>query len=105
MLETHAARLAAGLEHAAADADVPHVVQRVGSMLTLFFNDSDVTNYEDAKRSDTAFFGRFFWEMLARGVYLPCSQYEAAFVSAADSDDDIDQTILAARESLRAAKG
>ena len=57
-----------------------------------------------AKRSDTAFFGRFFWEMLARGVYLPCSQYEAAFVSSAHTDDDIDQTILAARESLRAAR-
>ena len=96
------ARLADGLDRAATDAGVPHVVQRVGSMLTLFFNADAVHNYDDAKRSDTSLFGRFFWEMLARGVYLPCSQFEAAFVSAAHTEDDIDRTILAARESLRA---
>ena len=102
-LEYLSARLAEGLHRAATDADVPHVVQRVGSMLTLFFNSSPIHNYEDAKRSDTRFFARFFWEMLARGVYLPCSQFEAAFVSAAHTEDDIDQTIAAAAESLRAA--
>ncbi len=74
-LEALSARLAEGLDRAATDAGVPHVVQRVGSMLTLFFNPDPVWNYDDAKRSDTALFGRFFWEMLARGVYLPCSQY------------------------------
>ena len=58
-------------------------------------------NYEDAKRSDTALFGRFFWEMLARGVYLPCSQFEAAFVSAAHTESDIDQTIAVARDALQ----
>ena len=52
-------------------------------MLTLFFHDGPVLNYEHAKQSDTKLFARFFWEMLARGVYLPCSQFEAAFVSAA----------------------
>ena len=52
-------------------------------MLTLFFHDGPVHNYDDARRSDTRLFARFFWEMLARGVYLPCSQFEAAFVSAA----------------------
>ena len=102
-LEALSARLAEGLEKAAFDANVPHVVQRVGSMLTLFFQDGPVWNYTDAKRSDTAMFGRFFWEMLARGVYLPCSQFEAAFVSAAHTDADIDQTIQAAREALQAA--
>ena len=56
-----------------------------------------------ARRSDTNLFARFFWEMLARGVYLPCSQFEAAFVSAAHTDDDIARTITAAAESLRAA--
>ena len=80
---------------------MPHVVQRVGSMLTLFFNPDPVHHYEDAKRSDTRRFARFFWEMLARGVYLPCSQFEAAFVSSAHTEADIDQTIAAAAESLR----
>lgn len=104
-LERLTATLAEGLEREATDAGVPHVVQRVGSMITVFFNEKPVHDYEDAKRSDSKFFGRFFWEMLARGVYLPCSQYEAAFVSAAHSSDDIEQVVSASRESLRAAKG
>jgi len=100
-LETLAARLAEGLDRAATDAGIPHVVQRVGSMLTLFFNPRAVEDYEDAKRSDTRLFARFFWEMLARGVYLPCSQYEAAFVSAAHTEAEIDHTVSAATEVLR----
>ena len=80
---------------------IPHVVQRTGSMLTLFFHDGPVHDYDDALQSDTRLFARFFWEMLARGVYLPCSQFEAAFVSAAHTEDDIDRTIEAAREALR----
>jgi glutamate-1-semialdehyde 2,1-aminomutase len=104
-LERLSARLADGLDRAATDAGVPHVVQRVGSMLTLFFNAAAVHNYEDAKRSDTARFGRFFWEMLARGVYLPCSQYEAAFLSSAHTEDDIDHTVSAAGEALQAVAG
>jgi glutamate-1-semialdehyde 2,1-aminomutase len=104
-LEALSARLEEGLHRAAVDAGVPHVVQRVGSMLTLFFNPDPIHNYEDAKRSNTALFARFFWEMLARGVYLPCSQFEAAFVSAAHTDADIDHTVTAARESLRAIAG
>jgi glutamate-1-semialdehyde 2,1-aminomutase len=101
-LESLSARLEEGFRKACADARVPHVVQRVGSMLTLFFNDGPVWDYEDAKRSDTKRFGRFFWEMLARGVYLPCSQFEAMFVSAAHTEDDIDRTAQAAAESLAA---
>nr|WP_240907081.1 glutamate-1-semialdehyde 2,1-aminomutase [Paludisphaera rhizosphaerae] len=103
-LEALSAKLADGLEKAARDAGVPHVVQRVGSMLTLFFHDGPIHDYEDAKRSDTALFARFFWEMLARGVYLPCSQFEAAFVSAAHTEADVDHTIAAAREALAAAR-
>ena len=57
-----------------------------------------------ALQSDTRLFARFFWEMLARGVYLPCSQFEAAFVSAAHTNDDIDRTIEAAREALECAR-
>ncbi len=102
-LEAISARLEDGLKKVASDAGVPHVVQRVGSMLTLFFNDRPVWNYTDAKRSDTALFGKFFWGMLARGVYLPCSQFEAAFVSAVHTEADVDHTIEAAAEALRDA--
>jgi glutamate-1-semialdehyde 2,1-aminomutase len=104
-LERLSARLAEGLARAATDAKVPHVVQRVGSMLTLFFHDGPVHNYEEAKQSHTSLFARFFWEMLARGVYLPCSQFEAAFVSAAHTEGDIDRTVEAAREALAAIGG
>jgi glutamate-1-semialdehyde 2,1-aminomutase len=104
-LETLSARLAEGLDRAATDAGVPHVVQRVGSMLTLFFHPGPVWDYDDAKGSDTALFGRFFWEMLARGVYLPCSQFEAAFVSSSHTEAEIDHTIEAAGQALRVAKG
>jgi glutamate-1-semialdehyde 2,1-aminomutase len=101
-LEALTARLEEGLHKEATDAGIAHVIQRVGSMITLFFGVRSVRNYQDAKRSNTQQFARFFWEMLARGVYLPCSQFEAAFVSAAHTTSDIDQTIQAARESLRA---
>jgi glutamate-1-semialdehyde 2,1-aminomutase len=103
-LESLSARLAEGLDRAATDAGIPHVVQRAGSMFTLFFRDGPVTNYEEACRSDTRLFARFFWEMLARGVYLPCSQFEAAFVSTAHTADLIDQTIEAARDALCACR-
>ncbi len=104
-LEALASRLADGLQAALRDAGVPGVVQRVGSMLTLFLHDGPVRNYDDAKKSDTALFARVFWEMLARGVYLPCSQFEAAFVSLAHTDADMDRTVAAAREALAAAVG
>jgi glutamate-1-semialdehyde 2,1-aminomutase len=103
-LEALSTRLAEGLDRAACDAGVPHVIQRVGSMLTLFFHDGPVHNYDDARQSDTKLFAHFFWEMLARGVYLPCSQFESAFVSAAHTPKDIDQTIAAASEALRACR-
>ena len=75
-------------------------VNRVGSMFTWFFTDQQVTDYESAKRSDTARFGRFFRAMLERGIYLAPSQFEAAFVSAAHSEEDIRETIAAAGEAL-----
>jgi glutamate-1-semialdehyde 2,1-aminomutase len=99
-LEQLAARLEAGLGDAAISAKVPHRIARVGSMLTLFFNPDPVTDWDSASRSDTALFARFFWAMLDRGVYLPCSQYEALFVSAAHTEEDIDATIAAAREAF-----
>ena len=84
----------AGCEAAAA-AGVSHQLARVGSMLTLFFAEQPVTDWPSASRCDTARFARYFWGMLDRGVYLPCSQYEALFVSAAHTDADIDATIAA----------
>lgn len=78
-------------------------VNRVGSMFTCFFTDQPVTDYASAKRCDTARFGRFFRAMLERGVYLAPSQFEAAFVSAAHTERDIEETIAAAREGFSAA--
>jgi glutamate-1-semialdehyde 2,1-aminomutase len=100
-LERLGARLAEGLAKEAAAAGLPHQVQRVGSMWTLFFNAGPVTDYDTARQSDTARFARFFWALLDRGVYLPCSQFEAAFISAAHTEKQIDQTIAAAGEALR----
>ena len=76
-------------------------VNRVGSMFTLFFTDRDVTDFESAKTSDTQKFNRFFQGMLAQGIYLPPSQFEAAFISAAHSETDIDRTIEAAAIALK----
>ena len=79
---------------------MPHTIARVGSMMTLFFNPDVVTDWEVASRCDTKNFGRYFWGLLERGVYMPCSQYEALFISAAHTDADIAATITAAGESL-----
>ena len=99
-LEQLSARLAAGFSEAACSAGVAHTVARAGSMLTLFFNPDLVTDWPSAARCDTARFARFFWALIERGVYLPCSQFEAMFVSAAHTEADVDATISAAREAL-----
>jgi glutamate-1-semialdehyde 2,1-aminomutase len=99
-LETLGARLEAGLTRALSDAKVAGVVQRVGSMLTLFFHDGPVRSWQDAARSDTARFGAWHQGLLQRGIYWPPSQYETAFLSLAHTAADIDRTVLAARESL-----
>jgi glutamate-1-semialdehyde 2,1-aminomutase len=75
-------------------------VNRVGSMLTGFFTDAPVRSYADARGADTARYGRFFHGMLARGVYLAPSQFEAAFVSLAHTPADLDLVETAAAESL-----
>jgi glutamate-1-semialdehyde 2,1-aminomutase len=100
-LERQGARLAGGLRQAAIEAGVPHQLNRVGSMWTLFFTATPVCDLASASTSDKARFARFFWAMMDRGVYLPCSQFEAAFLSAAMTDDHISQTLAAAREALR----
>lgn len=100
-LQRKADALAAGLLDAAAQAGVAVQTNSVGSMMTLFFADQAITDYASAKRSDTELYGRYFREMLQRRVYLAPSQFEAAFVSSAHSDDDIETTISAAREALQ----
>jgi glutamate-1-semialdehyde 2,1-aminomutase len=99
-LEALSSRLARGLERAAAAAGIAHRVARVGSMLTLFFNPEPVVDWATASRANTAAFARYFWRLIERGVYMPCSQYEALFVSAAHCDDDITQTIDSATAAL-----
>ena len=101
-LERASARLEAGLADAVAQAGAAARVQRVGSMLSLFFSAGPVTDYASARRCDTAAFGRFHQGMLARGVYLPPSQFEAWFVSLAHREEDIDRTVEAARDTLAA---
>ncbi|QGJ71383.1 Glutamate-1-semialdehyde 2,1-aminomutase [Planctomycetales bacterium 10988] len=93
-------RLAKGFHQAAKDAGLKTQIQRVGSMMTLFFNEEPVTGWATASKSDTEKFSKFFWGMMERGVYLPCSQYEALFFSALHKEPEIDQTIDAARETL-----
>ncbi len=92
--------LAEGLDRAATAAGLPHQIARVGSMWTLFFAPEPVRDYDTAKKSDTARFARFFWAMMDRGVYLPCSQFEAAFISAAHTDQHIQQTLARANEAF-----
>jgi glutamate-1-semialdehyde 2,1-aminomutase len=103
-LDKNAARLVNGLRDALRESGVPGQVNSIGSLLTLFFARDGVHDYATAKLSDTKRFALFFREMLSRGILLPPSQYEALFVSAAHSTDDIDRTIAAARESLRAVR-
>lgn len=97
-LERRAARLGAGLLEAATSSGIPAQMQRVGSMMTLFFNDSPVTDWPSANRSDRKRFAQYFWGMIDRGIYMPCSQFEALFFSRCHTDADIEATIEAAQE-------
>ncbi|HTE18774.1 MAG TPA: glutamate-1-semialdehyde 2,1-aminomutase [Armatimonadota bacterium] len=100
-LERRGAQLEAGLVEAAREAGVTWTVQRVGSMITAFFMDTPPRSYDEVRRSDAARFGAFFRAMLERGVYLPPSQFEAAFISTAHAEADIARTVDAARECLK----
>jgi len=94
------ARLVEGLAAAAKGARAEITINRVASMFTVFFGPGPVTDYGSAKASDTARFARFFRGMLRRGVYLPPAQFEAAFVSLAHTELDVDTTVRAAREAF-----
>lgn len=100
-IDALAKKLVTGLRKAIADAGIEAQVNSVGSLSTVFFAPQAVTNYTDAKRSDTKLYARFFREMLNRGIFLAPSQFEAAFVSAAHTHADIERTIGAASDALK----
>ena len=100
-LDRQGAELEAILTDAAREAGVPLRVQRVGSMLTPFFREGSVRNWQDASGSDTKRFGRWHRTMLDRGVYWPPSQYEAAFLSSSHDDEALDRTRKAAKASFK----
>jgi glutamate-1-semialdehyde 2,1-aminomutase len=102
-LEQLSDTLETGLRLSAEAAGIPYQFNRVGSMWTLFFTATPVVDLDTAKSSNTQRFGRFFWKMMNRGIYLPCSQFEAAFVSAAHTAADVQATVEAAREALKDA--
>ena len=104
-LEEAGRRLCDGLTEAAREAGVETVTNRVGSMFTTFFTDAPVTDWPTAARADRAAYGRFFHSMLGEGVYLAPSQFEAAFIGVAHTDELLDKTVEAARRAFRSLRG
>jgi glutamate-1-semialdehyde 2,1-aminomutase len=100
-LEEKTSRLCGGLTDAAREAGVATVTNRVGSMWTSFFSSEEVTDWASANKCDRGQYANFFHAMLAEGVYLAPSQFEAAFVSLAHTDEIIDRTIAAAKKAFR----
>ena len=101
-LDNKTKKLMNGLQSAADDAGIPFKTCHLGSMAGFFFTSIDVYNFDDAKKCDLDRFAKFYRIMLEKGVYLAPSQFEACFVSLAHSDEDIDQTIIAARQTMAA---
>ena len=101
-LDATSERFTEGLRGVFARHGVPHQVARAGSMVGFFFSSEPVVDLASAKRSDTAFFARFFHEMLERGVYLAPSQFEAGFLSLAHKAADVDRALRAADDALEA---
>src|SRR5260221_5863023 len=99
-IEKLAATLVAAIRECLKTEKIPGCVNAIGSLATLFFTPEPVTNYGDAKKSDTKRYTQYFRNMLERGVFLAPSQFEASFVSVAHSDADIAFTIQAAQESI-----
>ncbi|MEL7265828.1 MAG: aminotransferase class III-fold pyridoxal phosphate-dependent enzyme, partial [Planctomycetota bacterium] len=104
-LERQGQRLAEGLRSAIDQAGIPGVVQRVGSMMTLFFQDEThagpVNNWADADRCNRQRFAEYFWGLIRQGIYMPCSQFEALFFGRHHGDNEIEQTIAAAKVVCR----
>jgi glutamate-1-semialdehyde 2,1-aminomutase len=99
-MDALAGELVKGVTTAAKEAGVKVTANRVGSMFTWFFADGPITDWDSAAKADTAAFGRFFRAMLEAGVWLPPSQFEAAFLGAAHTKEDVQETIAAAREAF-----
>ena len=99
-LEDRSAQLENGMRSELKKAGLNYWINRVGSMFTLFFTENEVIDYDTAKNSDTSKFGKFFNEMLNGGIYLAPSQFEAAFVSAAHTEVDIEKTNLAFSKTI-----
>ena len=104
-LEKLSAELVEGVSAAAKEAGVALCHNRVGSMFTWFFNKGPVTDWDSASKSNTEAFGKFFRSMLDSGVYLPPSQYEAAFLGATHTEEDVQRTIAAAMQAFAAMRG
>ncbi|HXW89783.1 MAG TPA: glutamate-1-semialdehyde 2,1-aminomutase [Terriglobales bacterium] len=100
-LERLGAELVTGVATAAKQAGIPMSYNRVGSMFTWFFAPGPITDWSSAAKSDSEAFGRFFRSMLDAGVYLPPSQFEAAFLSAAHTEEEVRQTVVAARQAFQ----
>src|SRR5207244_3454581 len=103
-LEERGRQLGDGLNRTAREAGIAATLNRVGSMMTLFFTPGPVTDYASAKKSDTQAFAKFFRAMLSQGVYLPPSQFEAAFLSTAHTPADLNKTLKAARAAFTKLK-
>lgn len=103
-LEELGARLEAGLRKISSEVGVATTIQRVGSMLTLFFCDGPVVDWPTASKADTKAYSKYFWSLIDQGVYMPCSQFEALFISLAHSNEDIDFTIAAAKKAIEATR-
>ncbi|MCK8828233.1 glutamate-1-semialdehyde 2,1-aminomutase [Natroniella acetigena] len=103
-LEEKASKLAAGIKTNIEKLEIPATISRVGSMVCLFFNPTEVTNYQDVKQCDTDAFALYFQKMLEQGVYLPPSQFEANFVSLVHTDQELEFTIEANYKALKEVK-
>ncbi|MFD0768195.1 glutamate-1-semialdehyde 2,1-aminomutase [Bacillus sp. CGMCC 1.60114] len=103
--ERKAEMLEKGLHEAAVKYDIPHCINRAGSMVGIFFTDEKVINYETAKTSNLEYFAAYYREMVEQGVFLPPSQFEGLFLSTAHSDADIEATIAAAEMAMSKLKG
>jgi glutamate-1-semialdehyde 2,1-aminomutase len=97
--------LEAGLRNAAEKYDIPHTINRAGSMIGIFFTNEEVKSFESAKTSDLELFATYYREMANEGVFLPPSQFEGIFLSTAHTDDDIERTIMAAEKAFQKIKG
>lgn len=104
-LETKSEKLCSGLKENVDKLGIPARFTRVGSMFSMFFTDQEVTDFQSVKSCDTEFFKRYFNALLEEGIYTAPSQFEAGFMSAVHTDDDIEKTIVASFKALKKARG